>query len=264
MKLIRRRRPMSNGLVHKADGITRRLQNGGGCPTMHPGLPPCARFKTLAIGVRGLVRRLRHWSDGDVCSANMRLLPLEALSCLCRLPGLAARWYARPSPVRRRKCFLLVRSKNGTGAPSAVLTFAASRACPMIAIRATASGMSAGIPACDYATTGSKGRNAASPTRRSCRATPPRRKKSRIGVGTPTERSRANCACEPDHETDPGVCRNHPLLRWQKRLLTSSTQKRIFVSPHPFRSLLVTERAEEYRSAIDGDSLYQLRRLGRT
>jgi hypothetical protein len=63
----------------------------------------------------------------------------------------------------------MVRSKNGTGAPSAVPTFAASRACPMIAIRATASGMSAGIPACDYATTGSKGRSAASPTRHSCK-----------------------------------------------------------------------------------------------
>src|SRR5260221_7091941 len=178
MKLIRRRRPMSNGLVHKADGITRRLQNGGGCPTMHPGLPSCARFKTLAIGMRELVRRLRHLSDGDLCSANMSLLPLEALSCLCRLPGLAARWYARPSPLRRRKSFLLVRSKNGTGAPSAVPTFAASRACPMIAMRETPSGMSAGIPACDYATTVSKGRSAASPTRQSCTGTPPRMKKS--------------------------------------------------------------------------------------
>ena len=63
------------------------------------------------------------------------------------------------------------------------------------------------------------------PTRRSCRATPPRRKKGRIEVETPTERSRANCAREPDHETDPGVCRHHPLVRWPEEasLLTGST-----------------------------------------
>jgi hypothetical protein len=39
-------------------------------------------------------------------------------------------------------------------------------------------------------------------------------------------------------------------------LLGSSTQKRSFVSPHPCRSLLTTELAEEDRSVSDGDSLY--------
>jgi hypothetical protein len=63
------------------------------------------------------------------------------------------------------------------------------------------------------------------PTRRSCRTTPPRRKKGRIVAETPSERSRANCAREPDHETDPGVCRHHPLFRWPEEMtpLASST-----------------------------------------
>jgi hypothetical protein len=30
------------------------------------------------------------------------------------------------------------------------------------------------------------------------------------------QRSRANCASEPDHETDPDGPRNHPLLRWRE------------------------------------------------
>src|SRR6266487_4239544 len=31
------------------------------------------------------------------------------------------------------------------------------------------------------------------------------------------QRSRAYCVSEPDHETDPGGCRNHPLLRWREQ-----------------------------------------------
>jgi len=45
-------------------------------------------------------------------------------------------------------------------------------------------------------------------------------------------------------------------------IFASSTEKRIFVSAHPSRSLFFRE--DEYRSALDGDSLSQLRRLGRT
>jgi len=30
------------------------------------------------------------------------------------------------------------------------------------------------------------------------------------------QRSRANCAFEPDHETDPDGRRNHPLVRWRE------------------------------------------------
>ena len=52
--------------------------------------------------------------------------------------------------------------------------------------------------------------------RRSCRATPPPMKKSRIEVDAPAQRSLISCACEPDHETDPGKRRNHPLLRWRE------------------------------------------------
>src|SRR5215469_307467 len=54
------------------------------------------------------------------------------------------------------------------------------------------------------------------PTRRSCRATPPPGKKSRIGGDAPTQRSLASCAEEPDHETGPDGRRNHPLLRWRE------------------------------------------------
>src|SRR5579859_6246414 len=55
-------------------------------------------------------------------------------------------------------------------------------------------------------------------TRRSCRATPPPRKKRRIGGDVPTQRSLASCAEEPDHETGPGGRRNHPLLRWREEI----------------------------------------------
>ena len=47
----------------------------------------------------------------------------------------------------------------------------------------------------------------------------------------------------------------------EKTLFASSTEKRSFVSAHPSRSLVFRE--DEYRSALDGDSLSQLRRLGR-
>src|SRR6266699_5044835 len=32
------------------------------------------------------------------------------------------------------------------------------------------------------------------------------------------QRSRAYCVYEPDHETDPGGCRNHALLRWRENV----------------------------------------------
>src|SRR5712691_11417657 len=41
-------------------------------------------------------------------------------------------------------------------------------------------------------------------------------KQGRMKWDASTQRLRANCAHEPVHETDPGMCRNHPLLGWRE------------------------------------------------
>ena len=56
------------------------------------------------------------------------------------------------------------------------------------------------------------------PMRPSCGAPPPTMKKSRIEANASMQRSALPCVYEPDHETDPGVCRNHPLSRYRVRL----------------------------------------------
>src|SRR6267154_4692295 len=60
-------------------------------------------------------------------------------------------------------------------------------------------------------------------------------------------RSRANCACEPDHETDPDGRRNHPLLHEREHSRSQHAEENLRFCPFtPDHSLISKE--EEHRS----------------
>ncbi len=61
------------------------------------------------------------------------------------------------------------------------------------------------------------------------------------------QRSRASCVDEPDHETDPGGCRNHPLLRWRESVRQQHARRESsFLPIHAGASL--DQKQEEHRS----------------
>jgi hypothetical protein len=99
------------------------------------------------------------------------------------------------------------------------------------------------------------------PTRRSCRATPPPRKKSRRGSRCSDSRDRAQIVSRNQTTRLIWVGAGTTPCCAGERMVASSTQKRIFVSAHPSRSIPYEEgrRAQEY---WHGNSLHQLRRVG--
>jgi hypothetical protein len=125
----------------EGDGRARLPQNGGGCPTTHQALRSYAAFKRRATAMRELAQPLPRWSVVAWSSASMNLPPWAGLSSSYRSPKRAASWYVRCWVSKRRKRYPLACSASGTGAPSAVPMFAASRAWAMIARRRMDSAM---------------------------------------------------------------------------------------------------------------------------
>jgi hypothetical protein len=75
------------------------------------------------------------------------------------------------------------------------------------------------------------------PTRRSCRAPPPPRKKSRRGSRCSDSRDRAHFVSRNQTTRLIGVGAGTTPCCAGERMVASSTQKRIFVSAHPSRSI---------------------------
>jgi len=67
------------------------------------------------------------------------------------------------------------------------------------------------------------------------------------------QRSRAYCVYEPDHETDPGGCRNHPLLRWRENVRQQHAEENLRFCPskpeHPLISRKKSTGALEWKSS---------------
>ena len=66
-------------------------------------------------------------------------------------------------------------------------------------------------------------------------------------------RSRAYCVYEPDHETDPDGCRNHPLLRWQEHVRQQQAEENLRFYPskpeYPFIRRKKSTGALEWKSS---------------
>ena len=65
------------------------------------------------------------------------------------------------------------------------------------------------------------------------------------------QRSRAYCVSEPDHETDLGGRRNHPLLRWRVKFRQQHAEENLRFSPskpeHPLLKRKKSTGAVEWK-----------------
>ncbi len=65
------------------------------------------------------------------------------------------------------------------------------------------------------------------------------------------QRSRAYCVSEPDHETDLGGRRNHPLLRWRVKVRQQHAEENLRFSPskpeHPLLKRKKSTGAVEWK-----------------